>query len=136
MTYQQQYLHSSVLPRLTMASGQQRPARPLSDATSIASSTDFDDEMQYMSQNKVSRPPVYKYSNYDDMDIEEDEMEDDAAAIDPDSIDNLFSKAKRMNTWLSVSDGRNSVGSVGYPCRYDLTQSLTSTIGCQNCLIL
>jgi len=118
MAYQQQYLHSSVLPRLTMPNGQQRPARPLSDATSIASSTDFDDEMQYMSQNKVSRPPVYKYSNYDDMDIEEDEAEDEVVVGDPDSIDNLFSKAKRMNTWLSVSDGRNSVGSVGFPYNY------------------
>ena len=67
-----------------------------------------------MANTRLSKAPVYKYSNYDDMDIAEDDIEEEDS--DADSIDSLYSKTKRMNSWLGESNrrsnGRSSVGSV------------------------
>ena len=121
---QQQFLHSSVIPRLTSTPAPKKP-RPVSEATSISSSiVDYEYEAN---NSRVSRAPVYNYSRYEDMDLAEDEYEEHS---EDDEFDDLYSKTKRMNVWLT-GDERNSVGSVSFfflcvtYCTYKYSESLS-----------
>ncbi|EPS38511.1 hypothetical protein H072_7745 [Dactylellina haptotyla CBS 200.50] len=138
--HQHPYLHSSVLPTLVSMEGRKAP-RPLSEATSIASSIDFEDPVVYqMSQNRLSKAPTYRYSTYDNMDLpedaededeyiiddirEEDEDEEDESGLPVE--DSLYNKTLRMNNWLS--DGaRDSVGSDGMKTASSCDEAKTPT---------
>ncbi|KAF3929029.1 hypothetical protein ABW20_dc0101733 [Dactylellina cionopaga] len=117
-----------------------RPPRPLSEATSIASSIDYEDPIVHqMAQNRLSKAPTYRYSTYDNMDLPEDEEEEDEYIIDDireeeddeeDEVavmqDSLYNKAVRMNNWLS--DGaRDSVGSDGMKTASSCDEAKTPT---------
>ncbi|KAF3934026.1 hypothetical protein ABW19_dt0201430 [Dactylella cylindrospora] len=132
-----QFLHSSVLP--TMVTMEGRKQRPVSEATSIASSIDFEEPSVYqMSQNRLSKAPTYRYSTYDNMELPEDEEDeedeedygiDDIREEDEDddhTEDSLYNKAMRMNNWLA--DGaRDSVGSDGMKTASSCDEAKTPT---------
>ncbi|KAF3928704.1 hypothetical protein AA313_de0203815 [Arthrobotrys entomopaga] len=139
--HQHQYLHSSVLPNL-VSMDSRRSQRPLSEATSIASSIDFEDPIVLqMAQQRLSKAPTYRYSRYDNMELPEDDEEgeeeyinDDIREEDEDDEedrgiipeDSLYNKTLRMNNWLS--DGaRDSVGSDGMKTASSCDEAKTPT---------
>ncbi|EWC44633.1 hypothetical protein DRE_06622 [Drechslerella stenobrocha 248] len=138
MSYNQhhQYLHSSVLPSLVGPESRMRP-RPLSEATSIASSIDFEDTTILLSPHtRISKAPTYRYSAYDDMDLPEEQEEeyiiDDIIEEEDQEGDgtmhrgNLYSKAIIMSSWLA--DGaRDSVGSDGMKTASSCDEAKTPT---------
>ncbi|KAK6529917.1 hypothetical protein TWF281_009070 [Arthrobotrys megalospora] len=141
MSYQ--YLHSSILPPLVNMESRRHP-RPLSEATSIASSIDFEDPVVLqMAHARLSKAPSYRYSSYDNMELPEDTEEgdyiiDDIREEDEEEEDDeyergrgvpedsLYNKALRMNNWLS--DGaRDSVGSDGMKTASSCDEAKTPT---------
>ncbi|KAK6497885.1 hypothetical protein TWF481_012284 [Arthrobotrys musiformis] len=143
--HQHQYLHSSVLPHLVGMDNRKAP-RPLSEATSIASSIDFEDPyVHQMAHARLSKAPSYRYSSYGNMELPEDAEEgdyiiDDIHEEDEDEDeheenyeprrgepeDSLYNKALRMNNWLS--DGaRDSVGSDGMKTASSCDEAKTPT---------
>ncbi|KAJ6255838.1 hypothetical protein Dda_9448 [Drechslerella dactyloides] len=136
-SHQHQYLHSSVLPSLVGMDNRRQP-RPLSEATSIASSIDFDDaSVLHSPRDRLSKAPTYRYSTYDDMDLPEDVEEEEEEYIiddiqevyegDEDAVQaNLYSKTIIMNSWLA--DGaRDSVGSDGMKTASSCDEAKTPT---------
>ncbi|KAK6354439.1 hypothetical protein TWF730_008843 [Orbilia blumenaviensis] len=145
--HQHQYLHSSVLPSNLVNMERVRHPRPLSEATSIASSIDFEDPLVLqMSHARLSKAPSYRYSSYDNMELPEDAEEgdyiiDDIREEDDEDDDeyehehehgrgapedSLYNKALRMNNWLS--DGaRDSVGSDGMKTASSCDEAKTPT---------
>lgn len=141
--HQHQYLHSSVLPPLVSMESRKTP-RPLSEATSIASSIDFEDPIVHqMSHARLSKAPSYRYSSYDNMELPEDAEEEDYIIDDireedegedneyepgrgvPE--DSLYNKALRMNNWLSDGAARDSVGSDGMKTASSCDEAKTPT---------
>ncbi|KAK6334180.1 hypothetical protein TWF696_002681 [Orbilia brochopaga] len=136
-SHQHQYLHSSVLPSLVGVESRRQP-RPLSEATSIASSIDYDDStVLYSPRDRLSKAPTYRYSTYNNMDLPEDAegeevefmIEDIAEEYEGDQDvvqNNLYSKAIIMNSWLA--DGaRDSVGSDGMKTASSCDEAKTPT---------
>ncbi|KAF3100833.1 hypothetical protein TWF103_008139 [Orbilia oligospora] len=145
--HQHQYLHSSVLPNLVNMDHRKTP-RPLSEATSIASSIDFEDPLVLqMSHARLSKAPSYRYSSYDNMELledaeegdyiiddireedEEDEEEDEEYETGRGAPhgDSLYNKALRMNNWLSDGAARDSVGSDGMKTASSCDEAKTPT---------